>query len=56
MAKISLGRILTTFEFNLPGGVSINGDGFKTEGEDEIQEIKEEILELQPPNWFISWH
>lgn len=37
----ALNRIYGTFEFKLPGGVTINADKFKDEADSEIEEIKE---------------
>lgn len=56
MAKKSLGRILGFFEYNLPGGVSINYDAIKSEGEDELEQIIEQIREEDPPDWFMIMH
>lgn len=55
-AKISLGRILTMFEYNLPGGVSINGSDIKDEGKDEIEKILEMIDNENSPSWFFIYH
>lgn len=56
MAKMSLGRILGVFEFNLPGGVSINYDIYTREGTEELEKLKEEIQDRQPADWFLIWH
>jgi hypothetical protein len=55
-AKISMGRMLGMFTYNLPGGVTINADLLGGEGKDELTEIKEEIQELQPPTFIEVWH
>ncbi|MCK9574584.1 MAG: hypothetical protein WC979_01625 [Candidatus Pacearchaeota archaeon] len=55
-AKISLGRILTMFTYNLPGGVTINGEGIKSEGQDEIKELLEKIDSENSPDWFMIFH
>jgi hypothetical protein len=55
-AKISLGRILTMFKFNLPGGIEINGDMMKEEGHDEIKELLEKIDSENSPDWFFIFH
>lgn len=51
-AKISLGRILGMFTYQLPGGVTINADSVKTEGQEELQQILEKIDEENAPSWF----
>ena len=55
-AKISMGRMLGMFEYNLPGGVSINTDMLTTEGTEELQQIKEDIQEMQTPTFIEVWH
>lgn len=55
-AKISLGRILTMFSFNLPGGITINGDNIKSEGKEELDEILEKIDSENPPDWMFIYH
>jgi len=55
-AKISLGRILTMFDFNLPGGITINGDDIKSEGKDELDEILEKIDDENAPDWMFIYH
>jgi hypothetical protein len=55
-AKISLGRILGTFKFNLPGGIEVNGDNFKEEGKEEIEQIKTRIDDENAPDWFYVFH
>lgn len=54
--KISLGRILTMFNFNLPGGIGINGDNIKSEGQDELEKLLEKIDNENPPDWFLIFH
>lgn len=54
--KKALGRILGFFEYNLPGGVSINVADIKSEGEEELRELKEEIDSQNSPDWFFMFH
>lgn len=54
--KKALGRILGFFQYNLPGGISINASDIKSEGEDELRELKEEIQEQNAPDWFFTFH
>jgi hypothetical protein len=55
-AKISLGRILGFFQYNLPGGVAVNADSIKEEGKEELQEIKEKIDSDSTTDWFYIFH
>ena len=55
-AKISLGRILGFFTFNLPGGVQVNADSIKEEGKEELEEIKTKIDDENSPDWFYIFH
>jgi hypothetical protein len=43
LSKLQLGRLLTRFNFNLPGGVTMNGEAIKTEGETELTAVREEV-------------
>ena len=52
-AKISLARILGTFTYNLIGGVVINYDMWRTEGQDAITELKEKIKEDDVCDWLM---
>lgn len=54
-AKINLGRILSLYEFNLPGGVRINFDGIKQDGLDEMESIKQQIDDENAPSWFYQF-
>lgn len=55
-AKISLGRILGFFTFNLPGGVQVNADTIKEEGKEELENILKTIDEENSPDWFFIFH
>lgn len=54
-AKISLGRILGAFNYNLVGGVTINFDLWKSEGQEKITELTEKIKSDDVPDWFLSF-
>lgn len=54
--KVALGRILGFFEYQLPGGVTINSGDIKSEGQEELEEIKTTIDEENSPDWFYIWH
>ena len=53
--KINLGRMLGVFQYNLPGGVSINFEGIKQDGLDELTAIMEKIDSDNAPSWFLQW-
>jgi len=55
-AKISLGRILGTFKFNLPGGIEVDASGIKDEGTEELKEVKQRIDDENSPDWFFLFH
>lgn len=52
--KIQLSRILGTFNFNLPGNIQINYDLIRTEGQDEITKIEEEIKGEEGMDFFFT--
>ncbi len=52
--KIQLSRILGTFDFNLPGNIKINYDLIRTEGQEEIQKIEEEIKSEEGMDFFFT--
>ena len=51
-AKLSLAKILGTFNYNLVGGVTINFEQWRTEGNEKIQELKEKIKSDDVADWF----
>ena len=54
--KVALGRILGFFEYQLPGGVTVNSADIKSEGQEELDSIKQEIDEEQTPDFFFTFH
>ena len=52
-SKISLARILGTFNYNLLGNVTINFADIKAEGNEELTELKEKIKTDNTPDWFL---
>jgi hypothetical protein len=52
-AKISLAKILGTFNYNLLGNVTINFSDIRAEGKEELEELKEKIKSDSVPDWFI---
>lgn len=51
-AKIQLGRIMGTFNYNLPGNITINYDMIMSEGKDELEAIVTEIKEDEGTDFF----
>ena len=52
--KMQLSRILGTFAFNLPGNITINYDLIRTEGQDELTKIEEEIKADEGMDFFFT--
>lgn len=50
--KMSLARILGTFNYNLLGNVTINYEMWRSEGKEELDEMKEKIKTDNVPDWF----
>lgn len=55
-AKMSLGRLLGTFTFNLPGGIQIDASMLKDEGKEELESILQKIDDENSPDWFYIFH
>lgn len=55
-AKINIGRLLGTFEYNLPGGVRINYANIQNLGKEEKTEILAQIKDENTPSWFLQWN
>lgn len=55
-AKVSMASIIGTYAMNLPGGVQINHDNIKSEGQEKITELKETINNENQPDWFLIFH
>lgn len=53
-AKVSLSRILGTFQYNLPGNITINFDLIRSEGQDELTAIIEEIKGDEGVDYFYT--
>jgi len=53
--KRSLARILGAFNYQLLGNVTINFEQFRTEGNEELQELKDKIKSDDVPDWFIMF-
>ena len=55
-AKINIGRLLGTFEYNLPGGVRVNYANIQSLGKEEKAEILAQINSENTPSWFMQWN
>lgn len=55
-SKIALGRMLGFFNYQLMGNITVNHADIKSEGENEIQQLREEIKEQDPPDYFLTYH
>ena len=44
--------MVSLYEFQLPGGVKINGANLVTQGQAEIKEVEEEIKGMSNSSWF----
>ena len=55
-AKINIGRLLGTFEYNLPGGVRVNYASIQTAGTTEKAVIIQMIKDENTPSYFLQWN
>ena len=55
-AKINIGRLLGTFDYNLPGGVRVNYANIQTAGTTEKAEIIQMIKDENTPSYFLQWN
>lgn len=53
-AKIQLSRILGTFNYNLPGNITINYDLIREEGKEELESLIEEIKGDEGVDYFFT--
>jgi len=51
-SKIQLARIIGTFNYTLLGGIQINYSDIRSEGNEELAELKEKIKSDSPTDWF----
>jgi len=52
--KMQLSRVIGTFDFNLPGGIKINFDLIRGEGESALEKIEEEIKSEEGMDFFFT--
>lgn len=55
-AKINIGRLLGTFGYQLPGGVTINAAAIQGIGQAEKTEVMEMIKSENTPSYFLQWN
>jgi hypothetical protein len=55
-AKINIGRLLGTFGYQLPGGVTINAAAIQGIGQAEKTEVMEMIKGENTPSYFLQWN
>jgi hypothetical protein len=55
-AKISLSRVLSAFNYNLPGGVQVNTSLLRQDGEKELEEVMAMINGENTPSYFLQWN
>jgi hypothetical protein len=55
-SKISLGRMLSFFDYNLMGGIKVNAGDIKSEGEAEVEKIEQEIKDQDTADYFSIWY
>jgi hypothetical protein len=53
--KLSMARILGTFNYQLMGNVQINYEQWRTEGNEELERLRVKIAGDNPPDWFIMF-
>ena len=51
---MQLSRVIGTFDFNLPGGIKINFDLIRSEGESALEKIEEEIKSEEGMDFFFT--
>jgi len=52
-SKMSLARILGAFNYNLLGNITINFEQWRTEGQEELERLREKIKGDDTPDWFL---
>jgi hypothetical protein len=55
-SKISLSRVLSAFDYNLPGGVKVNTSLIRQDGEAELQAVMDMINGENTPSYFLQWN
>jgi hypothetical protein len=55
-SKISLANILGMYPFPLPGNVTVNFDALKSDGQEEVTWVLEQIDNEKVADWFMMYH
>jgi hypothetical protein len=55
-SKSALGKMLGTFTYNLPGGVTVNSSELVSTGDAEVQEVMDMINGENSPSYFLQWN
>ena len=55
-AKIALARQLSFFDYNLMGGIKVNAQDIRSEGETELEKIEQEIKDQDTADYFAIWY
>jgi len=55
-AKINIGRLLGTFGYTLPGGITINTAAITTVGQSELDEVMKMINDENTPYYIVQWN
>jgi hypothetical protein len=53
-SKIQIGTMMTMFGYNLPGNITLNADAIKSDGQSELDGIKEEIKGDEGVDYFLT--
>jgi hypothetical protein len=53
---ISMARVYTFINFNLPGGAQINASVFQSQGEAMVDKVLEKIDSENVPDYFLQIH
>ena len=54
VAKTQLARIIGTFDYKLPGNITVNYDIILSEGQEELSQIKENLKTEEGVDWFLT--
>lgn len=52
LASVQTGKLLMRYDFNLPGGIKINSDSLLSDGNSELDKIKEQIKSMSSASSF----
>ena len=55
-AKINISRLLGTFGYTLPGGITINPGAISAVGTQEMEEVMKMINDENTPSYFLQWN